>query len=84
MGFKEAIISVNNLKEKGIIKDYAVGEGHYIKNTKKFWKKRNKARIALDKERAEASPAQKIEITERMRKDRLLFKSAKVIYTKSS
>jgi len=59
-------------------------KGHYIINTKKFWKKRNKARIALDKERAEASPAQKIEITERMRKDCLLFKSAKVIYTKSS
>jgi predicted nucleotidyltransferase len=28
MGFKEAIISINNLKEKGIIKDYAVGGGY--------------------------------------------------------
>ena len=51
----------------------------YQKNIKKFWEKRNQARMALDQERANAPYQVKIAITEKLRKDALLLKTAKRI-----
>lgn len=48
------------------------------KDTEKFWEERNKARKALDQERANAPFHVKIEITERLRKDAILLKAGKV------
>jgi len=43
-----------------------------------FWENRDKARIALDAERSGASPSEKIEITEKLRKDAIFLKSGKI------
>jgi len=45
----------------------------------RFWEERNKSREALDKERASASFAEKIKITEQLRKDALFLKTGKVV-----
>ena len=51
---------------------------HCQKDTEKFWEGRNRARKALDQERANAPFHVKIEITEKLRQDAILLKTGKV------
>ncbi|OGO32693.1 MAG: hypothetical protein A2Z29_04975 [Chloroflexi bacterium RBG_16_56_11] len=54
----------------------------YIKDTEKFWRKREKARSALDRKRAGASLVEKVEIAEKLRADAAFLKGGKIITTK--
>jgi hypothetical protein len=55
----------------------------YLKDTKKFWDERNKARAALDKKRTKASHAEKAKIAKQIKLDALLLKTARPISSKS-
>jgi hypothetical protein len=55
---------------------------HCQKTTVQFWKQRTEARIALDRERANAPISKKIEIAERLRKDALFIKKGRKIIAK--
>ena len=55
----------------------------YIKDTKKFWRVREKARTALDKERANATNTVKVKIAEKMRSDANFLKSGQIVSSKT-
>lgn len=56
---------------------------HCPKSIEQFWAERTKARIALDKKRANASYPEKIRIMELLRKDALLLKTGRIKIAKS-
>lgn len=47
---------------------------YYLKDTREFWLTRKASRASLDKKRANASLAEKAEITERLRSDMAFLK----------
>jgi hypothetical protein len=53
-----------------------------LKDTKKYWRERKKARASLDKKRSSASISTKVEIAARLRSDAMLLKSSKIISSK--
>lgn len=57
---------------------------HYLKDTKAFWRSREKARKILDKKRANASYSEKIAISSKLRADTEYLKSGRVVSSKSS
>ncbi len=56
---------------------------YYLKTTREFWLTRKASRASLDNERANASPAEKAEIVEKLRSDITFLKSGKIILPKS-
>lgn len=54
----------------------------YMKNTRKLWQTREKARSVLDRKRANASPAEKIKVTEKLRADAAFLKSGRTVSSK--
>lgn len=52
---------------------------NYMKDTKKFWKAREKARASLDKRRASASYSEKVKSATKLRLDADYLKSGKVV-----
>jgi len=54
----------------------------YIRDTKKFWQTREKARTALDKERASVSYAAKVKIAEKIRSDANFLKNGRIVSSK--
>jgi hypothetical protein len=56
----------------------------YIKDTKKFWETRDKARKRLDNKRASASYSEKTVIAHRLREDMTLLKKGRVVSPKHS
>jgi hypothetical protein len=55
---------------------------HYIKDTKKLWQAREKARSALDKKRANVSLAEKEKVLENLRADADFLKSGRIVPSK--
>jgi hypothetical protein len=55
----------------------------YIKDTNKFWQTRKEARTALDKKRASASYAVKVETAQKLRSDAAFLKSGRKVSSKS-
>ena len=53
-------------------------EIHYLKDTKKFWKAREKARLALDHKRAKASHAEKNLIARKLHSDAEFMKRSRI------
>ena len=56
----------------------------YIKDTKKFWQERRKARQELDVKRAGVSFSEKVAISERLRADAVFLKSGRVAHSKAT
>lgn len=56
----------------------------YLKDTKKFWQTREKARRNLDAKRAGVSFGKKATIAEKLRSDARFLKSGRIISSKSS
>lgn len=54
----------------------------YMKDTKKFWQTRKKARSALDKKRASVSLAEKERVLENLRADASFLKSGRMVSAK--
>ena len=54
----------------------------YTKNTREFWQACEKARSALDKERANASFAEKVKVSEKLRSDAAFLKSGRIVSSK--
>ena len=54
-------------------------EVHYLKDTRKFWKAREKARIALDHKRANTSHTEKASIARKLRADAEFMKSGRIV-----
>lgn len=54
----------------------------YIKDTKKFWQAREKARSTLDKERANVSYTEKVKTAQKLRSDADFVKSGRVVSSK--
>jgi len=54
----------------------------YIKDTKRFWQTREKARSALDKKRANVSLAEKERVSENLRADAAFLKSGRMVSAK--
>lgn len=54
----------------------------YIKDTKKFWETRHKARKSLDHKRAAASYSEKTVIAHRLHEDMTLMKKGRVVHSK--
>lgn len=52
-----------------------MSKSHYMKDTKKFWRARNEARVALDKKRAQAPFSEKVKLAEKLRADAEFLKS---------
>jgi hypothetical protein len=52
---------------------------HYVKDTKKFWRERETARVAFDKKRANAPFDQKIRESEQLRSDASFLKKGKIV-----
>lgn len=57
---------------------------NYMKDTKKFWQERRKARQALDVKRAGVSYSEKVAISERLRSDAVFLKSGRVVHSKAT
>ena len=57
---------------------------NYIKDTKKFWQTREKARRNLDAKRASVSYSEKIIIADKLRSDARLLKNGRITSSKSS
>ena len=55
---------------------------HYIRDTKKFWQTRDKARSILDGKRANSSYTEKAKIAEKLRLDAKFLKSGVVVSSK--
>ena len=55
----------------------------YIRDTKKFWQAREKARTALDKKRANASYAIKVQTAEKLSSDADFLKSGRIVSSKT-
>ena len=51
----------------------------YVKDTKKFWQERDRARAALDQKRANAPYAEKLKVTENLREDTAFLKSGRIV-----
>ena len=51
----------------------------YVKDTKKFWQERDKARAALDRKRASAPYAEKLRVTENLREDTAFLKTGRIV-----
>ncbi len=56
----------------------------YMKDTKKFWQERRKARQELDVKRAGVSFSEKVAISERLRSDAAYLKSGRVAHSKAT
>ena len=54
----------------------------YMRDTKKFWQAREKARTALDTKRASVSYAVKVEIAQKLRSDANFLKSGRIVSSK--
>ena len=54
----------------------------YIKDTKKFWQAREKARTTLDNKRANVSYSVKVEIAQKLRSDANFLKSGRIVSSK--
>jgi len=59
-----------------------MSKSRYMKDTEKFWQKRDKSRIALDKVRARAPFSEKVEIAERLRSDAEFLRSGVPVSSK--
>ncbi len=57
---------------------------NYMKDTKRFWQERRKARQKLDAQRAGASYREKVAISERLRSDAVFLKSGRVVHSKAT
>lgn len=57
---------------------------NYLKDTKKFWQTREKARRNLDTKRASVSFSKKATIAGKLRSDARFLKSGRIISSKSS
>lgn len=55
---------------------------NYMKDTRKFWQAREKARVTLDAKRANVSYAEKAKIAEKLRSDARFLKSGKIVSPK--
>jgi hypothetical protein len=51
----------------------------YLKDTKAFWKEREKSRAALDAKRSAASASQKMKTAEKLRTDAIFLKHGKIV-----
>lgn len=58
-------------------------ETNYVKNTRKFWQAREKARSALDRKRANASFDEKVKVSEKLHSDATFLKSGRIVSSKS-
>ena len=56
---------------------------NYMKDTRKFWKAREKARVALDKKRVTDSYTEKAKIAEKLHSDANFLKSGRIASAKS-
>lgn len=52
---------------------------NYIRDTKKFWQARERARTALDKKRADNPYTVKTEIAQKLRADAAFLKSGRIV-----
>lgn len=59
-----------------------MSNANYMKDTRKFWQAREKARVTLDTKRANVSYAEKAEIAEKLRSDARFLKSGKIVSPK--
>ena len=59
-----------------------MSKSHYIRDTKKFWRKRNESRVAFDKKRTQASFSQKAKIAEKLRSDAEFLRSGVPVSSK--
>ncbi len=57
---------------------------NYLKDTKRFWQTREKARKNLDTKRASASYSEKVAIAGKLHSDAKFLKSGHIISSKSS
>ena len=57
---------------------------NYLKDTKRFWQTREKARKNLDTKRTSASYSEKVTIADKLRSDARFLKSGRIISSKSS
>ncbi len=56
----------------------------YMKDTKRFWQERRKARQELDVKRAGVSYSEKVAVSERLRADAAFLKSGRVVHSKAA
>lgn len=54
----------------------------YMKDTKSFWREREKAKASLDKKRAVVPYAEKVKVTVKLRSDADFLKSGRLVSSK--
>lgn len=55
---------------------------NYMKDTRKFWQARKKARSVLDRKRANVPFTEKVKVSEKLQSDTTFLKSGRIISSK--